>query len=603
MSVVDGVKTISVVAKPAAWLWRKLRPDTSENALESAAAQLAADVERIERTRLEQLQVSPGTGIPLQFGDLAAVENIGSDALSRGSLLDVGPYYLGLTTPRRLLVVGEPGSGKTVLILHLILRLARSRRVATDPVPVRVNATSWDGQTNLADFLVEKLSDQYSLHKRTARALVDNDRILPVIDGLDEMDAADEAPQRAEAAVARFNETPWRARPLVVTCRSRVYEAVRRARDGAGIVQCEVVSMRPLSSDEIAEHVQTLLDDGGSISESHGHRLTPLLEKLAAEPTGVLAHTLRTPWMFTLAMTYLERVDEEAAARLIEADTSARIADLLFAAQIPTACGHQPGEPSTWRYSEPEVQNWMRTLASHLSRDSSKGSGRTEIALHQIWLLAGERRTKLLHRLAVGLAVGLAVAIGLGSGVAVGLAVGLAFEMAAGIAAREPMPAPERVVFRTRRKGAMRARLVGGLELGLPLGFAFGWVSVWAAGLVSGLLSGLAVGLTGGLAVGLTGVPRDLRPPREANREIHDDLVAMSVWGLAWGLVGGLGGGGGGGGGGGFGGGVWGAGWSPGWRSGWSPRWRSLSSAGGPRAGTRAQWRSSTGLGPSPQGQ
>jgi hypothetical protein len=279
-------------------------------------------------------------------------------------------------------VVGEPGAGKTVLILHLILDLLRLRRMATDPVPVRVNATSWDGQTNLADLLVEKLSDQYAVHKRTARALVDNDRILPVIDGLDEMDPAGQAPHRAEAAVARFSEPPWRARPLVVTCRSRVYEAVRTARDGAGIFQCETVSMRPLSSDEIAEHVQTLLDDDGSISASYGQRLAPLLEKLAAEPTGVLARTLRTPWMFTLAMAYLERADDGDAAALIETDSSAEVADLLFAAQIPTACAHQPGEPSTWRYSEPDVQNWMRTLAHHLSGESSARNGRAEVALH-----------------------------------------------------------------------------------------------------------------------------------------------------------------------------------------------------------------------------
>src|SRR3954466_1587956 len=57
----------------------------------------------------QRVQVSPGTGIPLQFSDLAAVETVGSDALVRGTLPEVAPYYQGLDAPRRLLVVGEPG--------------------------------------------------------------------------------------------------------------------------------------------------------------------------------------------------------------------------------------------------------------------------------------------------------------------------------------------------------------------------------------------------------------------------------------------------------------------------------------------------------------
>jgi hypothetical protein len=43
----------------------------------------------------------------------------------------------------RLVVLGEPGSGKTVLVLRLVLDLLERRR-SGEPVPVLVSAASWD---------------------------------------------------------------------------------------------------------------------------------------------------------------------------------------------------------------------------------------------------------------------------------------------------------------------------------------------------------------------------------------------------------------------------------------------------------------------------
>jgi hypothetical protein len=246
--------------------------------------------------------------------------------------------------------------------------------------------------------------------------------------------------------------------------------------------------------------------------------------------------------MFTLAMAYLKQADDGAVVALIEPDTGAQIADLLFAAQVPIACQHQPGEPSTWRYSEPNVQKWMRTFARYLSGDSSSGTGRTEVALHQIWPLAGERRTKLVHGVAVALMFGLtfgmvgALVGALVGGLAVGLVVGLMFGLMSGITT----PVPELVVFKTSRKGALQARLTVGLTFGLTFGLV-GWlVGRLTFGPAVGLTLGPAVGLAGGLTFGLTSVPRRFWPPREGKREIRDDLFAGLMFGLAFGLAFGL---------------------------------------------------------------
>ncbi|URN11534.1 NACHT domain-containing protein [Streptomyces radiopugnans] len=96
-------------------------------------------------------------------------------------------YYRDLR-PRRLVVTGAPGAGKTVLALQLMLRLL-SRRTPDDPVPVLLSLASWDPDDDLGEWIARRLRDTYRLPAASARELVRARLVLPVLDGLDEMDA------------------------------------------------------------------------------------------------------------------------------------------------------------------------------------------------------------------------------------------------------------------------------------------------------------------------------------------------------------------------------------------------------------------------------
>jgi predicted NACHT family NTPase len=96
----------------------------------------------------------------------------------------------------RLVVLGEPGSGKTVLVLRLVLDLLERRR-SGEPVPVLVSAASWDpAVSGLYGWLAGQLALSYPSLAGTAepgsvsrrfRALIDSGLIVPVLDGLDEI--------------------------------------------------------------------------------------------------------------------------------------------------------------------------------------------------------------------------------------------------------------------------------------------------------------------------------------------------------------------------------------------------------------------------------
>jgi hypothetical protein len=338
----SATKALSFAAKPAGWVWRRLRPDTSPSALDAVTDDLAAKVQKVERKRLLELQVPQGLAIPVQFDDLVRVEAPGPATMS-GTLSSVAPFYQGLGDLKRMVVVGEPGSGKTVLILHLILDLLENRKNHSDHlVPVRFNATGWDGTSSLSDFLLERLHAEYSLLMPVARALVESQRIVPIIDGLDEMDALGERPRHGIGAVECFNRPEWATYPLVVTCRREAYEKIQANRDGAGIASSTVLGLKPLPTTEIIKHVQNRIKDQGA-GAGYARSLEAMVKRLEADPSGALGVTLQTPWMLTLALSYLRDVDPSDAVRLIQSESQEAITDQLFAAQIPAACAHQPG--------------------------------------------------------------------------------------------------------------------------------------------------------------------------------------------------------------------------------------------------------------------
>ena len=132
-------------------------------------------------------------------------------------------------SPPRLVILGEPGAGKSMLVLQLTLDLLDRRR-PTDPVPLLLPVATWQPSQPLDDWIADRLSaDNASLARPViaangstrslAREMVAQGRILPILDGLDEM-AAD---HRA-AALPVLTRALGSDRQLVITSRTSAYE-------------------------------------------------------------------------------------------------------------------------------------------------------------------------------------------------------------------------------------------------------------------------------------------------------------------------------------------------------------------------------------------
>ena len=168
-----------------------------------------------------------------------------------------------------LLILGEPGSGKTTMLLELARdTIARAQADPAQPIPVVFNLSSWaEKRPPLATWLAEELNVKYNIPKKIARPWVENDELLLLLDGLDEVKL-----QVREACVQAINEFRQEHGlvPLVVCSRSADYAALttRLKLQGAVLLQ-------PLTPEQIDRYLAGMGDELAAVQQCAGTRPRP----------------------------------------------------------------------------------------------------------------------------------------------------------------------------------------------------------------------------------------------------------------------------------------------------------------------------------------
>lgn len=537
----------------------------------SIAARLAGRVDKVETEARRQLLGGHDRVIDLQFNFQAAPAHNADGSAKKGSLGHVVDYYRRLK-PQRLVITGAPGSGKTVLAVELVLGLLKDR-VPDEPVPVRLSAavldTACSQESAVAHWLTTHLMETYLLSAAEAATVVDTRMVLPIIDGLDEMDAADRPGYASRAArTIRACNAYLEARQkaaMVLTCRIEQYEALETA--DTWVHDAARIEINDVGMPAARSFLAARADDE--------ERWKPVLEAMRRGGSPHLRKALSTPWRLTLAAAVYEQRDaageylrEPRALVSTELNTEEKVRDHLLELFIPAVAALHHGF-----YPDALAHRWLATLARYLRENAGTGTtgartaaGRalsgTDLVLQDLWPLAGSRLPR-----ATSIPVAVLAWAGLTAYVRTHDPFGINLPQALGettpifviltsflLLRKNAWPSPSRLALQRLRTRSGRRKVRGSFAAGFAAGLATGlvlWLAivllvmfglgvtlvltrVLAVGLAVGLVFGLVRGLVRALTAGL--IETDFSPigPRET---LRSSIVSGLVRGLVFGLV------------------------------------------------------------------
>lgn len=241
----------------------------------------------------------------------------------------------------QLLILGDPGSGKTTLILQLArILLQQAMKDLTQPIPVIFYLASWVQQCQpLEKWLLAELSSQYRIPLALGQQWIEQNQLLLLLDGLDEVPAP-----YYNLCIETLNEY-LREHGLtsVVICSRRseyLNQPERLLLQNAVIVQ-------PITEERLHAYLQNAGDLKNVFFKAFKNNAS--LQKLA-----------RTPLMLHIISTVYEDEIVEAAA----------VSDAPFdiEQQVLTAYMLQmfKQRPSSSRYKPPQTIKYLQWLAQQL---------------------------------------------------------------------------------------------------------------------------------------------------------------------------------------------------------------------------------------------
>lgn len=364
-------------------------PSRAPDALDEVADQLAVAVRARWRHEEEQSRIHDPVALPVRWQptpetltdrmDNIQLVSLGATATPvnlAGELNDIAAAYRRIRSGR-LVVLGRAGSGKTILARRFVLDYLRTR-ASSDPVPVIFSIGSWDPTAmTLRDWLVNRLlRDHPDLdtsapgRSTLAAALIEGDRILPVLDGFDEI-----ATGLHRDALAELNTTSL---PLLLTSRRDEYvEAVAAT---SVLKRAAAVELIDLTPTDLLHYLPRTTGRTATDDSAGGTVWDPVLDQLRDHPdhpaSAHLATALSTPLMVSLArIVYSDTLDRDPADLLDTArfPTSDAIEEHLLASFVPAvyrprpaqrSSGRRNGRPRAW--APDDAERWLGYLARHL---------------------------------------------------------------------------------------------------------------------------------------------------------------------------------------------------------------------------------------------
>lgn len=242
---------------------------------------------------------------------------------------------------RKLLILGDPGSGKTMQLLQLAkVLIATAENDPTAPLPFFLNLSSWaHKRESFTAWLAEELHQEYKFSRQFARQLIATKPLVLLLDGLDEV-AAEHRP----ACVSGINTfLANHDIDLVVCSRLKEYDSLTDKLNLSSAVR-----ISPLTDDQIS-----------SFLNHPGLELQAVRATLAQDST--LHELAQTPLMlYIMAVAYAGLTPTQ----LGQLNTTEARRRHIFRRYVDRVLSHRRFD--TNRYTQEQAVHWVSQIASGL---------------------------------------------------------------------------------------------------------------------------------------------------------------------------------------------------------------------------------------------
>lgn len=249
-------------------------------------------------------------------------------------------------TGKTLLILGEPGSGKTITLLTLAQQLiTRSEQDLSLPTPVVFNLSSWAiERLTIAEWLVEELQVKYQVSKTLGKTWIEQEQLILLLDGLDEVQE-----KHRNACVLALNKfiDEHGATEIVVCSRVRDYEALSER-----LKLRSAICIQPLTAQEVYQYL-----------DKAGEQLAGL--KMLLQQDEELEEFAQTPLILSIMSLAYQGYSAKDLSR--ELESGEETYQHLFNTYIERML-HRKG--TTQVYSPNETKRWLIWLAQRMCQNS-----------------------------------------------------------------------------------------------------------------------------------------------------------------------------------------------------------------------------------------
>ncbi|MET7695387.1 hypothetical protein ABZT06_47230 [Streptomyces sp. NPDC005483] len=421
---------------------------------------------------------------------------------------------------RRLIVVGEPGSGKTVHLLllawGLLDRYVHPERAAgassgqqvtvtdPEPVPILLPADRWNPLIDDFDkWAAERLRHSYEFldgaeFGNTAVAdLLKDGRVMVILDGLDEMEES-----LRGLALSKLTSPEVESWPVVISCSAAGFTSLPPDDARAFLYRARVTTLQSLSTTAAVKYLR------GDQTQHSAQWWRPVRQALQlGAPAGLVA-ALRLPLYAALTRSAYGPGRRDPAA-LVHVAATADVQDHLLKSFLHDAFSTDGHSGHSW--ARDSALRWLNWFARQPDQRLSWWRWHNMIGLQAGAIFSG-----------ISAATIYALTSGFPNGLARGVPVGMTLGLIVGVLRRQPHQAKRGLaaggaaalgigLARICLDGDVVKGLHDGVEMGLPLGVGFAlmpWMRgsatrIAAGSALAGVAAGCWAGTWDGIALGL----------------------------------------------------------------------------------------------------